>query len=85
VTLYPRDDGVNTGAGFPSAFTIQTSTDGTTWNTVVTQNAYPPPPAGGQVFTFPVTTARYVRVTGTMLTQDSSGTYYMQLAGMSVS
>jgi hypothetical protein len=85
VTLYPRDDGANTGAGFPSAFTIQTSADGTNWSTLVSQNAYPRPQAGGQAFTFPVTTARYVRVIGTTLTPDPSGTYYMQLAGMSAS
>jgi hypothetical protein len=35
------------------------------------------------VFGFTTTTARYVKVTGTQLTADPFGTYYMQLAGVS--
>jgi hypothetical protein len=85
VTLYPRDDAPNTGLGFPSAFTIQISTDGTTWTTVASQSSYPRPGAGGKVFGFGAARAQYVRVTGTQLTADPFGTYYMQLAGMSVS
>ena len=84
VTLYPRDDGANTGLGFPSAFTIQTSPDGSTWTTATTQANHPRPGAGGQSFGFAATTARYVRVTGTALTADQFGVYYMQLAGMSI-
>jgi hypothetical protein len=85
VTLYPRDDGSQVGSGFPSAFTIQTSPDGNNWTTQVTESAYPRPGAGGQVFSFPTTTARHVRVTGTTLTPDQFGTYYMQFAGLTVS
>jgi hypothetical protein len=85
VTLYPRDDAPNTGLGFPSAFTIQVSADGTNWTTVSSQSSYPRPGAGGQVFGFGTTTARYVKVTGTQqLAPDPFGTYYMQLAGISV-
>jgi hypothetical protein len=84
VTLYPRDDTPNTGLGFPTAFTIQVSPDGTNWTTITSQSSYPRPGAGGQVFGFATTTARYVKVTGTQLTADPFGTYYMQLAGISV-
>jgi hypothetical protein len=84
VTLYPRDDAPNTGLGFPTAFTIQISPDGTTWTTIASQSSYPRPGAGGQSFGFTASTARYVRVTGTQLTADPFGTYYMQLAGISV-
>ncbi|MEV4559250.1 discoidin domain-containing protein [Kitasatospora sp. NPDC049285] len=85
VTLYPRDDAPNTGLGFPSAFTIQTSPDGTNWTTVVSRSSYPRPGAGGLTFAFAATTARYVKVTGTTLTADQFGVYYMQLAGIGVS
>lgn len=84
VTLYPRDDAPNTGLGFPSAFVIQISADGTAWSTVASQSSYPRPGAGGLAFGFAAATARYVRVTGTQLTADPFGTYYMQLAGISV-
>ncbi|NUR28145.1 MAG: DUF4091 domain-containing protein [Catenulispora sp.] len=85
ITLYPRDDAPNTGMGFPSAFTVQISADGTTWTTVASQSSYPRPGAGGIVFGFAAATARYVKVTGTTLTADQFGTYYMQLAGIGVS
>ncbi|MEU8147877.1 discoidin domain-containing protein [Nonomuraea sp. NPDC048901] len=65
VTLYARNDGANTGDGFPSRFTIETSPDGSAWTTVTTQNGYPRPGADGQTFTFDPVTTRYVRVTGT--------------------
>ncbi|GGQ06332.1 MULTISPECIES: discoidin domain-containing protein [Streptomyces] len=85
VTLYPRDDIPNTGLGFPSAFTVQLSADGTDWTTVVSKSSYPRPGAGGLSFAFTATTARYVKVTGTTLTADQFGVYYMQLAGIGVS
>ena len=85
VTLYPRDDAPNTGLGFPSAFTVQISADGTAWTTVASQSSYPRPGAGGITFGFAAATARYVKVTGTVLTADPFGTYYMQLAGIGVS
>ncbi|MFK0233895.1 discoidin domain-containing protein [Streptomyces vinaceus] len=85
VTLYPRDDIPNTGRGFPSAFTVQLSTDGANWTTVVSRSSYPRPGAGGLSFPFAATTARYVKVTGTTLTADQFGVYYMQLAGIGVS
>jgi hypothetical protein len=85
VTLYPRDDAPNTGMGFPSAFTVQVSSDATNWTTVASQGSYPRPAAGGIPFGFGPLTARYVRVTGTVLTADQFGTYYLQLAGIGVS
>lgn len=83
-TLYPREDAPNTGLGFPAAFTIQISPDGTNRTMVASQSSYPRPGAGGQVFGFGTATARYERVTGTQLTADPFGTYCMQLAGISV-
>jgi hypothetical protein len=85
ITLYPRDDAPNTGLGFPSAFTVQISADGANWTTVASQSSYPRPGAGGITFGFAATTARYVKVTGTTLTADQFGTYYLQLAGLGVS
>jgi RHS repeat-associated protein len=77
VALYARTDGVG---GFPSAFNIQVSANGTTWTTVTTQTNYPAPTIGiPAVFGFTPTSARYVKVTGTTLRTDGSN-YYMQFA-----
>jgi hypothetical protein len=60
VDLYPS----STGAGFPTNFTIQISSDNLAWTTVVTKTAYPQP-TDGLVRTFPVAprNARWVKVT----------------------
>ncbi|WP_370382815.1 LamG-like jellyroll fold domain-containing protein [Catenulispora sp. GAS73] len=80
VDLYPRDDTTATaGTCFPTAFTIAVSTDNTNWTTVSTQTAYPKPADGPQKFLFAKTPGRYIKVTGTALTADSTGNYYMQL------
>ncbi|MFL6072997.1 MAG: discoidin domain-containing protein [Mycobacteriales bacterium] len=85
VDLYPRDDGADTGAGFPVDFTIQASTDGSAWQTVATQAGYPRPDAGARAFTFAPTIARYVRVTGAKLSTEPSGSLFMmQLAELEV-
>jgi hypothetical protein len=83
VDLVPRTDGVNTGLCFPTDFTIDTSVDGREWTPVVSRTGFARP-AGPQHFTFETTTARYVRVTGTKLTADPFGTYYLQLAEVEV-
>jgi hypothetical protein len=69
VTLFARSDLVGfSGAGFPTAFQIQGSIDGSTWLTLVQLSDYPSPIAGeGQIFTFVSTTARYVRIITTEL------------------
>jgi hypothetical protein len=85
VTLWPRTDGASTGRGFPVDFTLQLSPDGTTWTTVASRTAYPRPGATAQTFPFSATTARYVRVTGTKLSTDQTGTYYLQLGELEVS
>ncbi|WP_370383740.1 discoidin domain-containing protein [Catenulispora sp. GAS73] len=86
VDLYPRDDTPDvTGSGFPSAFTIATSTDGTTWTTRDSgPGDFPRPGDGPRHFAFTPTSARYVRVTATNLTTDTYGTYYLQLKQIAV-
>jgi hypothetical protein len=83
VDLYPRSDGVNTGLCFPADFTVEISVDGAQWTEVVRRTGYQRP-TGPQRFTFDATTARYVRITGTTLTADPTGTYYLQFAEVEV-
>ncbi|MEV6013252.1 discoidin domain-containing protein [Streptomyces sp. NPDC051976] len=85
VALWPRTDGTNTGRGFPVDFAVQTSPDGVTWTTVASRTGYAPPDATAQTFGFAATTARYVRITGTKLSTDQTGTYYLQLGELEVS
>ncbi|MCD9021519.1 discoidin domain-containing protein [Cohnella silvisoli] len=82
VDLYPRNDGVNTGYGFPVNFTIQVSTNGTTWSTAVTRTGYALPGNAVQSFTFTPQAARYVKIEGTSLrTNPNDGNLYrMQFA-----
>lgn len=84
VDLYPRNDGANTGYGFPVNFTIQTSPDNTTWTTVVTQSNYPQPGNAVQSFPFPSVNARYVKVDATKLRIEGPGatTYRLQFADL---
>ncbi|WAL73016.1 discoidin domain-containing protein [Kitasatospora sp. YST-16] len=84
VDLTARTDGANTGLGFPVDFTVQVSPDNVNWTTVVTRTGYPRPTTAVQSFTFPPVTARYVKVSGTKLSADQFGTYYLQLGEMSV-
>ena len=87
VVLYPRNDSGNVGYGFPINFTIQVSLDGVNWTTVTTETNYAQPTSGApQVFTFPTTSARYVKVDGTSLRSNpnDSGYYRMQFAEMQV-
>ncbi|MFD9596381.1 discoidin domain-containing protein [Kitasatospora sp. NPDC059973] len=85
VSLTPRTDGANTGLGFPVDYTVQVSADGSTWSTVATRTGTPRPGAAPQVLTFAPTTARYVKVTGTRLSADQFGDYYLQLGELGVS
>ncbi|MGW2255676.1 discoidin domain-containing protein [Kitasatospora sp. NPDC001660] len=80
IDLYPRNDGANTGLGFPVDFSVQISPDGTNWTTVAAPTGYPRPGAGAQSFPFATTGVRYIKVTGTKLSADQFGGYYMQLA-----
>jgi hypothetical protein len=67
------------GYCFPSGFEIETSTNGTTWTVVVDDTGYPDPYVTLQRFPFASTTAQYIRVTSTTLTQDDDSNYYFQL------
>ncbi|GAA2792476.1 hypothetical protein GCM10010441_17130 [Kitasatospora paracochleata] len=80
VDLFPRNDGSSTGMGFPVDFTVQVSADGSNWTTVANRTGYPRPGTGAQSFPFPTTGVRYIKVTGTKLSADPHGTYYLQLA-----
>lgn len=82
VTLWPKNfDRTLAGNYFPIDFTIQLSTDGSTWHTVVSEAGYPKPTDGSaQTFTFTPQQARYVRVEGTNLRNDESSQYRMQFA-----
>jgi len=83
IDLWPRDE-TGTVYCFPAAFTIATSTDGVTWTTQVSRTGYPAPPDSGQVFPIAPTTARYIKVTGTGLSADNVGSYYMELQQVTV-
>ncbi|MFC5403335.1 discoidin domain-containing protein [Cohnella soli] len=84
VDLYPRNDGAQTGNGFPIDFTIQTSTDNVNWTTVVTKTGYARPGDAVQSFPFDSVNARYVKVNGTNLRIDDQSSYRMQLAEIQV-
>lgn len=83
IDLWPRDD---TGVVycFPTAFTIATSTDGTTWTTVVSKSGYPAPADSAQTFPIALTNGRYIKVTGTSLSVDNNNNHYMQLQQITV-
>lgn len=66
VVLYPRDDGQNSGYGFPVNFRIELSQDGSRWTRVV-DRTNEPLPSGPQAYAFDAVEARYVKVTGTNL------------------
>jgi hypothetical protein len=75
------------GTGFPSGFTIQTSTDNVIWTTVSTQTSYPEvQPGHAELINFVPVSARYVRVTGTQMraTTGETNSYRMAFAEMEV-
>jgi len=86
VDLYPRNDGVNMGYGFPVDFTIQVSNNSSNWTTVVTKSNYPLPGNQVQRFSFPQTVARYVRIVGTGLrpNPNDGNQYRMQFAEIEI-
>ena len=84
IDLYPRSDGANTGIGFPSDFTIETSVDGQNWTPVVTRKGVPRPGAAPLEFSLGGKAIGQVRITGTNLQKDPFGTYRMQLAEIAV-
>ena len=88
--LFPRQ-----GYSFPSALTIQYSTDGSTWQTVPGQtyeSFFNPADAAtsnniqvNPLFDFrSVISARYLKVVATALRQDNGSSYYFQLADVQV-
>jgi hypothetical protein len=82
VDMYPRNDatyGSAVGDGFPVDFTIDLSSDGTTWTTAVSRTGYPRP-TSVQTFEFTAQPARYLRVRATNLRSVGGGSYYFQIA-----
>lgn len=75
-----------TVVAFPTAFTIQSSSDGTTWTTIGGQSfsAFATPTAGPHTFTLatPIST-QYLRLNATGFSQDDKGFYYFQISDMS--
>jgi hypothetical protein len=87
VNLYPRNDGVNAGYGYPVDFTIATSEDGSTWTTAVTKTGIALPANGAaQAFSFGVRSARYVRIQGTShrANPNDANAVRMQLAEVEI-
>jgi serine/threonine-protein kinase len=84
VDLYARNDSSYVGDCFPTDFSIEVSTNGSSWTTVVGESGYPKPGAGAMKFTFSTQTADYVRVVGTGLTEDQYKSYYFQLKQLEV-
>jgi len=78
VTLYGDSEASATtgkAMGFPKDFTIQTSPDGYTWTTQVTETDYSAPsPLGGVEFNFSSTAARYVKIEATELGNPGQNT-----------
>jgi Trypsin/F5/8 type C domain len=86
IDLYPRSDGSFTGAGFPVDFSVQVSSDGTNWTTVLSETGVPRPTTGTPL-EFPLSgvySAGFLRVLGTNLSTDPRGAYRMQLAELGV-
>jgi alpha-L-rhamnosidase len=86
VDLYPRNDGADTGYGFPVDFTIKLSADNTNWTTVITRSGYGKPGNVVQSFVFGSQSGRYVRIEGTGLRQNPNdgNLYRMQFAEFEV-
>lgn len=90
VKLYPRTNATGVGGGsadFPVNFTIETSTDGSTYTTVSTITGQANPNGSAQTYNFGATTARYVRISATTLgapASDESSYYRLQLAEFEV-
>ena len=86
VDLYPRNDGADTGYGFPVDFTIKLSADNTNWTTVITRTGYSRPGNAVQSFIFGSQNGRYVKIEGTSLRQNPNdgNLYRMQFAEIEV-
>lgn len=86
VRLYPRDDGENSGQGFPMDFQIQVSQDGRAWTTVITQRNCPKPMGVQRYSMKQPLKARFVCVLATRLRANPAdkGLYSFQLAELAV-
>jgi hypothetical protein len=79
----PDDNDGNYGAGFPVSFSIQTSTDNTSWTIVTTVTNLANPGIIAKTWSFTPVSARYVRIYATAL--GLAGTEYrLQLSELAV-
>ncbi len=80
VDMYTLGTVYEKGDAFPKAFTIEVSTDGESWTTVITETDYN---ASGKipVFTFDSVEARYVRMN---VTECASGRNYFEIAEIEI-
>lgn len=85
VRMYPRNDGVNLGYGYPVDFEISTSLDGVNWLPAVsvTDQALP---VAMETHSFSTRAARYVRIDASQLRANPNdyGNYSLQLAELDV-
>ena len=88
VTLYGYGTVSSTtrkAVGFPEDFTIQTSSDGSTWKTQAAETGFTAPDAlGGVAFYFSTTDARYVKIEATKLGNPDSSKYSLAFAEVQV-
>ncbi len=71
--------------GFPENFTIQTSSDGSTWATQAAETGFVAPAAmGGVEFYFSTTDARYIKIEATKLGNPANGKYSLAFAEVQV-
>ena len=84
VVVYPRDDEGHEGEGFPICFTVELSLDGENWQCASTRTMTEQTKNPERV-EFDAVTARYVRIVGTELRQQSDDSLYsMQVVELQV-
>jgi hypothetical protein len=84
VDLYPRGDVPNGSVGFPSNVTIEGSNDGQAWTQLASGAGTAIAGSAARRFSFPASSFRYVKVTGSGFKADQFGGYYMQLGEVEI-
>lgn len=83
IDLYPGGSSSSCGFNFPVDFTIQTSADGNTWNTVQTVTDFAAPQKTVPSFKFSAVNARYVKINITKM-RGLGDNYIAQLSELEV-
>ncbi|MEV6604822.1 discoidin domain-containing protein [Kutzneria sp. NPDC051319] len=84
VTLYPRGDIRDGSVGFPSNFVVEGSSDGQQWTQLASGAGTAVAGSGARTLTYPSTTVKYIKVSGSGFKPDSHGDYYMQFGEVEV-